>query len=183
MKQPFQPTSRFPRRKNDFYATWDTRATPPLLPHLHPATRFIEPCAGAGDLTAQLRAAGHVCTEQTDINPQAPDIEQADAATRQYDVSNGEIFITNPPWTRQILQPMLLNWLKQAPVWILIDAGFPYNKRTDERIKNCLARQVPVGRLKWIRNSPHDSSKNTVWCYLTSEWNKPYSEFYPWREK
>ncbi len=55
----------FERIPNDLYRTWDPRAVRALLPHLAPRTRFVEPCAGAGDLIDQLVNANsglhHVC--------------------------------------------------------------------------------------------------------------------------
>ena len=44
---------QFERRPNDYYPTPES-AVGPLLPHLAPATRFIEPCAGDGALIDHL---------------------------------------------------------------------------------------------------------------------------------
>lgn len=48
--------SDFERKPRDLYET-PPEAVQPLLPHLCPQTRFIEPCAGAGALVDALQAA------------------------------------------------------------------------------------------------------------------------------
>ena len=49
--------SNFPRIDKDAYDT-PPEAVLPLLPYLHPGTRFIEPCGGKGALTAALEGSG-----------------------------------------------------------------------------------------------------------------------------
>src|SRR6476620_7032842 len=97
--------ARFQHERNprDFYPT-PQEAVLPLLPYLPPRTRFVEPCAGAGDLIDHLKAAGHVCVAAYDIEPQRDDIERRDAMTLDA-VDPGITFITNLPWTRTWLHP------------------------------------------------------------------------------
>lgn len=151
----------FERRKNDDYRTWDRRATPPLLAHLSPGTRFIEPCAGAGDLLDQLTAVGHICAGAFDIESKRADIVQADALSLVPDVPF-DCFITNPPWTREILHPLITHLSDQAPTWMLFDADWFHTKQA-ATFKPRLRRYVSVGRLRWIEDSKHDGKDNCAW--------------------
>lgn len=166
--------SEFERRKNDLYETWDPRAVPPLLAHLKAATRFVEPCAGAGALLDQLTTAGHICARAWDIDPKRSDIDRHDALTRI--VGNIDCFITNPPWTRDILHPLIVHLSDQAPTWLLFDADWKYTKQSRPYMPRC--RQiVPVGRLKWIRGSKYDSKDNCAW-YRFDKPNDEPAHFY-----
>ena len=90
----------FPRRPQDAYPT-PAEAVAPLLPHLAPRTRFIEPCAGEGCLIKHLQSAGHVSVGAYDL----PD----DARTKRYAVDDADVFLTNPPWRREVLHPIIEN--------------------------------------------------------------------------
>ena len=84
--------SLFPRIRQDAYPT-PAEAVAPLLPHLAPKTRFIEPCCGDGHLVGHLKRAGHMLVGAYDL----PD----DARVKRYDgLENGAVFITNSPWRR-----------------------------------------------------------------------------------
>lgn len=152
--------SSFARRKNDAYDTWDARALPPLLPFLQPGTRFIEPCAGNGTLLDQLEAAGHVCVGAYDIEPRRWDIEVADACTVR--LPPGAVSITNPPWTRAIMHPMLANLADQGPTWALFDAAWAFTRQAGPLLGSCHAIVV-VGRLQWEPGTDHDSQDDCAW--------------------
>lgn len=151
----------FERRKNDLYETFDPRAVAALLPHLAPGTRFVEPCAGRGVLMDQLVAAGHVCLGACDIDPGRADIAEADALTHRPS-SPPERFITNPPWTRALLHPMIVHLSDQAPTWLLFDADWKHTKQAALYLPR-LKKVVSVGRLKWIPGSKHDGKDNCAW--------------------
>jgi len=152
--------STFARRKNDLYETWDPRAVAALLPYLAPGTRFVEPCAGAGALLDQLTAAGHVCARAWDIDPKRDDIEEGDAL--QMLVGNIDRFITNPPWTREILHPLIVHLSNQAPTWLLFDSDWKHTKQAREFMPRC-RKIVSVGRLRWIRGTTDDAKDNCSW--------------------
>jgi len=162
--------SEFKRRKNDAYMTWDTRAVIPLLSHVNPLTTFIDPCAGDGSLIDQLHSHNILCILAGDINPQRKDVLKLDALTLPYSTT----VITNPPWTRVLLHPMIEYFIEHAPeVWLLFDADWCYTKQeklakrtgcktTPELLENCHSI-VSVGRLKWIKDSLHDAKDNCAW--------------------
>ena len=111
--------STFPRIPQDAYGT-PAEAVAPLLPHLAPASRFFEPCAGEGRLVAHLVNAGHFCVGQCDLPTDA-------TIWRYVSVEPGVVFVTNPPWRRDVLHPIILNLSGQAPAWLLIDAGWVHS--------------------------------------------------------
>lgn len=152
--------SDFERRKNDLYKTWDGRAVKALLPHLRPGSLFSEPCAGDGALIRQLVAAGLNVQDAMDIDPGGPRIRQGDALTA--DLGQPEQFITNPPWTREILHPLIERLSGIAPTWLLFDADWMHTKQSIPLISR-LRCIVSVGRLKWIEGSKHDGKDNCCW--------------------
>jgi hypothetical protein len=87
--------SNFLRRANDDYPT-PAKAVCPLLPHVKEVRTFIEPCAGTGQLTKHLAEAGLIPLRSYDIS------QGYDARVIEYP-HVAEFFITNPPWTRQLM--------------------------------------------------------------------------------
>lgn len=154
--------SSFKRRKNDLYPTFDPRAVAALLPHLAPGTRFVEPCAGDGVLVDQLVAAGHTCMEAYDIAPGRADVFAQDALVHTPCADDFDVFITNPPWTRALLHPLIAHLSDQAPTWFLFDADWAHTKQAAP-FQTRLRRIVSVGRLKWIPDSKHDGKDNCAW--------------------
>lgn len=153
----------FERSPKDFYRTWQRKAVLPLMPHLEPRTRFVEPCAGDGVLVDHLVALGHKCVLASDIEPQRGDIKRGDALQLRWDnPGRDDRWITNPPWTREIMQPLIEHLCRQAPGWFLFDADWVH---TDQSIPllPMLRKIVSVGRLRWIEGSAADGKDNSAW--------------------
>lgn len=153
------------RRKNDAY---DTPPEPvvPLLSHLRPGTKFIEPCAGTGDLIRHLQAHGHQCVWAGDLEPREPEqwpvpANVCDATTDHWDVA-AACFITNPPWDRPLLHPLIINLASQLPTWLLFDADWAFTGQAAPFIEHC-DRMVVVGRVKWIPDSKDVGKDNAAW--------------------
>jgi hypothetical protein len=146
--------SDFPRFPQDSYNT-PAAAVAPLLEHLRPRTQFIEPCAGNGQLARHLVTAGHVCAVSYDL--------PVDARTMRYpEARPGIVFITNPPWRRDLLHPIIVNLSDQAPTWLLIDADWIHTRQSipyESRLRTI----VSVGRVRWIPDSPYDGKDNCCW--------------------
>jgi hypothetical protein len=146
--------SLFPRIPQDAYPT-PAEAIAPLLPHLAPNTRFIEPCCGDGHLVGHLKRAGHVLVGAYDL----PD----DARVKRYDgLEDGAVFITNSPWRRDVLHPIIVNLSDQAPTWLLIDAGWVHTRQSELYLPR-LRIIVSVGRVKWIKDSPFTGKDDCAW--------------------
>jgi hypothetical protein len=149
--------NRFERSPRDFYAT-PLRSVLPLVPHLVAARlrSFCEPCAGNGDLVRHLESFGLRCVYQGDI------------ATGQ-DALAIERFcspvITNPPYTRGLLLPLIDHFLTAAPFsWLLLPADFahvayarPWHRHSTDI--------VSAGRAKWFGGS---GTENIAWFRFAS---------------
>ncbi len=147
--------SNFKRIEKDFYPT-PLEAVFPLLPHLRPLTAFHEPCAGENDLIHHLETFNHKC------------IQAGDIATGQnvfeLESTKADCFITNPPWSRDILHPLIEHLVSmKKPLWLLLDADWMHTKQAKEYLREYCQRIVSVGRIKWIKDSLHSSKDNCCW--------------------
>lgn len=157
--------SDFERIPRDFYPT-PIEAVKPLIPHL-PSRDFWywEPCAGDGRLIDHLEslAPQGVCITATDIEPRREDINGFDALG-DYKVAEGvlDLIITNPPWDRRVLHPMIEKLSSIAPTWLLFDADWMHTKQAAPYMRYLIA-VVSVGRVKWIEGSKMTGKDNCCW--------------------
>ncbi|MAG28047.1 SAM-dependent methyltransferase [Candidatus Pacearchaeota archaeon] len=141
--------SNFERKPRDYYQT-PIEAVEPLLPHLPEKGLFAEPCAGDGRLIRHIEElTGLSGYWMTDIEPQADFIGDGDALTDQ--IVGCDICITNPPWGRKILHPLIDNLSNQLPTWLLFDVDWMHTKQSIPYMKMC-SKIVSVGRIKWFGN-------------------------------
>jgi hypothetical protein len=153
--------SNFPRMKRDYYRTWDRRAVRPLLPHLKAGQRFVEPCAGAGDLVGQLVDAGLEMVDAYDVEPKHPAIRCGDAFAEDA-APIGSHYITNPPWSREILHPLIVHLSDRAPTWLLFDAPWIFTGQAAPFMDRC-RRIVAVGRVQWFEDTDNDAQDDVCW--------------------
>lgn len=145
--------NKFERVSRDYYATIDPAAATALRPHILQGVKYIEPCAGNGDLV-NLLSGFAVCVGGYDIEPQQNwitkknclEISNSDLAFRGVDY-----FITNPPYTWSMLKPLLDHLPRLLPTWMLLPADYMHNIRMGPYMKNC-DKVVSVGRLYWQDN-------------------------------
>ena len=128
--------------------------------------RFIEPCAGDGRLIRWLEAEGHQCIDAFDIEPQAEHIRQADAL--KVWPTAGNMAITNFPWGRDMLHPLLDHWRRLMPTWTLLDANWLFTKQAAPFLRY-VSDVVVVGRVKWIEGSKQTGKDDSVWIRIQSE--------------
>ncbi len=159
--------SSFKRRPQDAYDT-PPEAVAPLLPHLPPGTFYAEPCAGKLQLVEALGDAGHKCTYAHDI-AQGRDALKTSGFYCDY-------IITNPPWTRQILHPMIDHFRKLCPTWLLFDADWMHTKQAIPFLPYC-RKIVSVGRVSWMQNGT-GGMENCAW-YLFDRDAAPTEFFGP----
>ena len=151
----------FARRPQDKYYT-PMEAVLPLLPHLAPNTRFVEPCAGDGRLVRHLEHHGHVCVDAFDIAPEHESVDYADGLKVVFDAEPGDVVITNPPWSRPLLHAFIEHWRVQMPTWFLFDADWVHTRQSAPFMPYCHAI-VSVGRLKWIEDSKMTGKDSCCW--------------------
>ena len=158
-----------PRKRNFFYPTIDPRCVAPLLAHVPAGTRFAEPGAGAGDLIHLLEAAGLVCEWGLELEPQSEGlanrwpigIGNALSLTVR-DLHGATLFISNLPWERSWLHPLIWHLAAIAPLWSLHDASWAYTQQAAP-FRPILTDVVAVGRLKWFEGSKYDPADDCAW--------------------
>jgi len=151
--------SDFERIERDFYPT-PYAAVIPLIAHLpqKPFT-FVEPCAGDGRLIDHLGLHNGVCIHASDIEPQSDEIMEMDC----FDVNaKAQYIITNPPWNRKILHPMIEHFSNIAPTWFLFDSDWMHTKQSVSYLTK-LKKVVSIGRVKWIEGSNSVGKDNCCW--------------------
>jgi hypothetical protein len=160
--------SNFPRSPKDFYST-PAAALPPLIRHLPPGVRYLEPSAGDGALVRALAAHGYVCRLAIDLDPKGPGILRRDALTlTPVDVAEVDMIIGNLPWSWQLFRPLLEHLLTLGrPMWILRDTAWAFNLRSATLIDRCALVQ-PTRRLRWIPNTPNFAKDDCAWHFFPS---------------
>ena len=151
--------SDFERLPRDFYPT-PYAAVEPLFPHLGDWYTFTEPCAGDGRLIDHLEKNGGLCTAAYDIEPHDNRVSECDAFSLEQVKS--KYIITNPPWDRKILHPMIMHFSDMAPTWLLFDADWVHTKQSAPYLSR-LKKVVSIGRVKWIEDSKMTGKDNCCW--------------------
>ena len=167
--------SEFDRIPRDFYPT-PPEAVKPLLYHLDmPSIKlFCEPCAGNGQLIDLMELAGVMCCYASDIEPRRSGIIQHDALELdEMKILDADAIITNPPWRRDLLHPMIEYFISLKPTWLLFDADWMHTRQSTDLIKYC-QKIVSVGRVKWIPDSKHTGKDNCCW-YFFNKYSKTNS--------
>lgn len=174
--------SDFERIPRDFYPT-PREAVLPLLPHL-PQHGFLyfEPCVGDGALWSVLsdESAGYARGCDVELRGKVADMptvfRQMNALNLEYqDVWDCDFIITNPPWDREVLHPMIEHFSAMRPTWLLFDADWLHTKQSAPFMP-WLRKVVSVGRVKWIPGSKHTGKDNCCW-YLFDQNAEGATEF------
>lgn len=154
--------SDFERNPRDFYPT-PFEAVTPLLPHLQGISTFAEPCAGDGKLMDHLSVSGFTCSYACDIEPQRDGVEKLSCFDVSQPLADADCIITNPPWDRKLLHPMIDHFRTLNDItWLLFDADWVHTKQSRDLIQYC-SKIVSVGRVKWIEGSKTTGKDNCAW--------------------
>ena len=149
--------SNFKRNPRDYYPT-PYHATKPLTAYLQPCN-FVEPCAGDHRLAWHLNDQGFECKYACDIEPESDLVIKLDAF--EYTNPFSHTIITNPPWDRKILHPMINHFKSIAPsTWLLFDADWMHTKQSGPYMEFCKTI-VSIGRVKWFNDKA--GLDNAVW--------------------
>ena len=155
--------SNFEKIPKDFYPTTDPKATEPLVPFIRGNT-YAEPCYGNGDLEDLLMEVV-TCKWRSDVRETVSSSKVMDALSlTKEDLADIDLIVTNPPFTRSILMPMLDHFITLKPTWLLLPADYMHNVYFGDAMGKC-QRVVSVGRLKWIKGSKHTSVDNFCWYF------------------
>nr|DAH75509.1 MAG TPA: hypothetical protein [Caudoviricetes sp.] len=156
---------KFERRERDYYAT-PYEAVLPLLPHLHGVSSFAEPCAGEGHLVGHLQRHGYRCAYEGDIHSGYDALEYRFEQDAVFDS-----IISNVPWDRKLMHPMITLFQRIAPTWLLFDADWMHTQQAASFLPNC-SHIVTVGRVKWIEGSSHTGKDNVAWYRFHNQHNE-----------
>jgi hypothetical protein len=167
--------SDFKRIPRDFYPT-PMAAVVPLIPHLPDPLIYWEPCAGDATLVDHLANSGRMTNYMAhDIEPQGDGVIRGNSLT--LDCPNFvDLIITNPPWDRKILHPMIAHFSAMRPTWLLFDADWMHTKQSASFMPY-LRKIVSVGRVKWIPDSKMTGKDNCAW-YLFDQNGEGATQFY-----
>lgn len=164
---------RIPKEK---YRT-PREAVIPLLPHIPLGTLFVEPCAGDGRLARHLESFGHRCLAMYDNEPDDPTVRFGDATRLRWRAPEDAMWITNPPWRRDWLHPIIRNLIRYAPAWLLFDADWAHTDQSIPLLPYC-RRIVSAGRIEWIPGTGMTSLDNSAWYLFTEEFSISPPLFY-----
>lgn len=164
--------SDFERVPKDYYPT-PLAAVVPLIPHLPKIFTYVEPCAGDGRLVghiSKLTDQRGSCWLAFDVEPRSPSVQHKNVFGQEYH-KWVDFYITNPPWSRDILHPLIEHLSAMAPTWLLFDADWMHTKQSSPYMEYC-CKVVSIGRVKWIEDSKQTGKDNACW-YLFDSVNKP----------
>jgi hypothetical protein len=176
--------SDFKRIPRDFYPT-PLAAVVPLTGHIGEDVAYWEPCAGERDLIEHISdiCPQSFCVGAMDI--QSPDADRFDNWHNMLEVGDAlqssappeaDYIITNPPWDRKILHPMIEHFSAMRPTWLLFDADWMHTKQSAPFMPY-LRKIVSVGRVKWIPDSKMTGKDNCAW-YLFDQNGQGSTQFY-----
>ena len=166
---------KFAKKPRDSYFTIDPAAVQALAPYLPYKARYIEPCAGAGHLIDELSKYDKALIKAFDIEPQKPYIIKKSALDlKEKDLDNAEMFISNPPFTWSVLQPLMDHMISLLPTWLLLPADYMHNIRMAKYMNKC-SKVVSVGRLYWEENKVKGVD-NYCW-YLFEDCQQAFTNF------
>lgn len=163
--------SSFERVHKDFYPTIDPKSIPSsLLPHIQ-GKSYAEPCYGEGDLEDRLMDIA-TCNFRSDIRETVGCSKVKDVMDLTgEDIVDCDLIITNPPFDRKVLLPMLDHMVNLKPTWLLLPADIMHNKYFTPYMKRC-SKVVSVGRLYWFKDNDSGKSVRGTDNYAWFFWPK-----------
>ena len=147
----------FQRNARDFYPT-PPEAVLPLIFHLNEVQAFAEPCAGDGSLVRALEAHGFRCAFQSDLHGGKDALKLG-----VHDLQGADCIITNPPYARPLMHALISHLSTLAPTWLLLELDWFATVQSIPYVKLC-GDIVPIGRIKWMPDSPSVGFDNYVWA-------------------
>jgi hypothetical protein len=159
--------SSFEKIPKDFYATTDPKAIPPNLVKFIRGMTYAEPCYGEGDLEDLLMDVA-VCRWRSDIRDTGCCKLWDATCLSEHELGHCDVIITNPPFSRSVLLPMIDHFTSLKPTWLLLPAGYMHNRYFAPYMRKC-SLVVSIGRLKWFKDSKHTSTDDFAWYYFPKD--------------
>lgn len=113
------------------------------------------------------------CGWMSDIVATRPYVVQKDALEiTSNDLHGCDTIITNPPWSRVILHPLIEHFASLKPTWLLFDSDWCHTKQSSHYMKELCTDIVSVGRLIWIPGTKISGKDNVSWYRFTNNKDK-----------
>lgn len=167
--------SNFKKKKHDFYRSTDINIHSSLNNVLDRNVSFVEPCAGYADLINGLQHFGHRCVFASDlkIRRKTPEYVQELNAfdLSEKHVRKASFIITNPPFTRSILHPMIEHFISLRPTWLIFEADWAHTLQSIPFMPYCKTI-ISIGRIQWFKGTKGKSTKDFSWYFFTDRKSK-----------
>jgi hypothetical protein len=72
------------------------------------------------------------------------------------------MFLTNPPWTREIMHQLIEHLPELLPTWMLLDASWAHTGQAVRYLDKC-KQIVSAGRVRWIKGTSNDGVDDSAW--------------------
>jgi len=155
--------SSFDKIPRDYYPTTDPNALPPKFIEFIRGKTYAEPCCGEGDLVELLMDVA-VCRWESDVEYRGCGKIWDAMYLSKHELQKCDLIVTNPPFSRDVLLPMIDHFTTLKPTWLLLPAGYMNNKYFGPYMRKC-SKVVSIGRIKWFKDSRHTSTDDFCWYF------------------
>jgi len=142
--------SDFDKIPRDYYPTTDPKSIPPKFIEFIRGKTYAEPCCGEGDLVDLLMDIS-ICRWESDIEDRGAGKVWDAMCLSKHELEKCDLIITNPPYTKSVLLPMIDHFISLKPTWLLLPSDLMHNIYFAPYMKRC-SKVVSVGRLFWFRS-------------------------------
>ena len=181
--------SDFERLDKDTYSTIDPKAVQVLATWMDSQDAYVkwlknerhyaEPCYGEGVLVQELSNYGFKCGWISDINPHYC-LEYDALELTKYHLRETNFIVTNPPWTRKILHPMIDHFMSlEKETYLLFDSDWLFTKQAVPYVNKYLSDVISVGRLQWIPDTKMKGKDNCCWYRFVPLKSATQPRFWP----
>jgi hypothetical protein len=162
--------TNFDKIPKDFYPTFDKSALVPAFVNDISEKTYAEPCCGEGDLVNLLSRIA-VCKWQSDLENRGYGVVKDAMEVSISDIADVDMIITNPPYTKSIVLPMIDHFTALKPTWLLLPADWMHNIYFKPYLGKC-SKIISIGRMSWMRNTKMKSTENYCWYFWEDMENK-----------
>ena len=156
--------SNFKKVDKEFYPTTDPKVMVPKFVSSIEGKTYAEPCYGEGDLEDMLMDVA-TCKWRSDIRNTVATSEEMDALeVTPYDVRECDLIITNPPFSKNVLLPLIDHFISLKPTWLLLPADYMHNLYFSPYMSKC-SRVVSIGRVCWFPEEGKKVSSTDNFCW------------------
>lgn len=168
--------SSFEKVPKEFYPTTDPNAVVPLVRFIRGRT-YAEPCYGNGDLEDLLVDVA-TCKWRSDVRETVSSSKVTGALSiTAKDIADCDLILTNPPFSKPVLLPMLDHFISLKETWLLLPADYMHNSYFGSYMRRCKS-VVSIGRLRWFKDSKASSTDNFCWYFWPKGATQEQTRFY-----